>query len=199
MQGTQISLGKGDLIIRIGWNWRSKSFGTELSADTVFGVWRTLSYSVSASVICALFFPFCWPAVLELDSPEPICCGLFPCALWLLPCCGICLSWQFSQWGVVGPAHLFKPTVSHKVQVARPPNDWLPGDRGGKQYKVWPCRLAPMLLMGGFFPYAGAWYAAGIWGQHCLWGYPISMIHVTETVLVLAIITVTKSSWLFIL
>lgn len=60
----------------------SKSIGIGLASDITFGVsWPPLSASAS---VCGCSISPCRPALLELASPQPVCCGLSPPTFWLL-------------------------------------------------------------------------------------------------------------------
>lgn len=118
LRGTQICLGKEAFIVRIG---------VELTFQKH---WRGahIRHHLGFHGLCLIVY-----LLLMVESRSPLTSLGTGCSrtnlLWSLPMrflasapavASVC-QWQISKWGMVDPGHLFKPTISHKLQVAGHP------------------------------------------------------------------------------
>lgn len=135
--GTQICSGKGDLMERRGWSWhpRALAWGSHQTSPSPLGFPGLL---VRLLLSVGALSP-CWPALLELASPQPVCCGLSP-PTFLASAPAVVSAWQISQWGICQTDHLLKPIIGHwdgilTLKISCP-------GTGVRQCQAWLCSSA---------------------------------------------------------
>lgn len=171
------------------------------ASDTTWGVSWPLSvlqpvcfcWSVLCSSFLADLLSWNWP--LQAQVVVVYFHALLACAPAVASIC----QWQISKWGMVEPAHLFKPNINRKLQVPGHPKNQLPHDRGGKQGKAWPFPSAQMRLPLYLECGMGQAPEARIATKALLYHIYLKCISLKLLSCVSAIISVIKSSWLLIL
>lgn len=137
---------------------------------------------------------------LELASADPVCCGFSPCTSGPLP-----LLWHLaaiSKWGLVDPTHLFKPTISQSSRSLGTLGIGYPGTGVASSTERGPALIAevvvgqrPLTLQGG----RGRTSEASLASKAVLRLPYLRRMWLKLLSLVLAMISVVKTGWLWTL